>query len=246
MSTKVRRRPDSGQPSAGERASERLLEAAGEVFAEKGYDRATAKEICERAGMNAASVNYHFDGIESLYTATLAHAHRQIVTIEVLQEIASSDASARHKLRAYIAPIVRRLASPAAASWEMRLLSREVLAPSPAKATFIQTELLPKKKLFGDIIAELIGVKPDDPVVGRAILTVVAPCLILAISDRATLSLMMPGIADSDADVELLIDHLERFIHAGLAAVAQHVQAEAGARPTRLASGTVPRTRKKP
>src|SRR5580698_10197529 len=106
MSTNMRRRPDSGQPSAGER------------FAEKGDDRATSKEICERAGMNAASVNYHVDGIESLYAATLAHAHRQIVTIEVLQEIASSDASARRKLRAYIAPVVRRLASPAAASWE--------------------------------------------------------------------------------------------------------------------------------
>ena len=52
-------RPVREKPSAGDRSREHLLEVAGEVFAEEGYGRATSKEICERAGMNAAAVNYH-------------------------------------------------------------------------------------------------------------------------------------------------------------------------------------------
>ena len=62
---------DPTHPKAGERAREQLLEAAGEVFAEKGYGRATSKEICERAGMNSASVNYYFAGVEPLYASRM-------------------------------------------------------------------------------------------------------------------------------------------------------------------------------
>ena len=38
----------------------RLLNAAGPIFAEKGYQNATVREICAAAGVNLASVNYYF------------------------------------------------------------------------------------------------------------------------------------------------------------------------------------------
>jgi TetR/AcrR family transcriptional regulator, regulator of cefoperazone and chloramphenicol sensitivity len=207
------------KPKAGQRAREHLVEAAGRVFAEKGYDRATSKEICERAGMNRASVNYHFGGIELLYTETLAHAHRRLVTREALEDIALSEASANWKLHAFIALIVRRLAPPAS-SWEMRLLSREFILPSPAREACVDADILPKLAVLRDLIAEVIGAAPDAPVVGRTILTVVAPVLLLAISHRGMLTNILPGVADVSQQINPLIDHLERFILAGLEAVA--------------------------
>jgi AcrR family transcriptional regulator len=225
--TTVRRRSisDPTQPRAGERARE---QAAGEVFAEKGYGRATSKEICERAGTNSASVNYYFGGVEPLYAETLAHAHRRLVAIEVLQDIAASDASPKQKLRAYIAVIVRRLALPTT-SWEMRLLSREIISPSPAREAFVESELLPKLHGLRSIIAAFIGATPDDPVVGRTILTVVAPALILAILHRSMLTNIIPGLVDPSEEIDPLIDHFERFIHAGLDAVALHLRPEGSA-----------------
>ena len=38
----------------------RLLEAAGEIFAEHGYRAATVRQICEKARANIAAVNYYF------------------------------------------------------------------------------------------------------------------------------------------------------------------------------------------
>src|SRR5262252_7045142 len=54
----------------------RLLDAAGEEFAEKGYDAATVRSICARAGANVAAVNYHFGDKEQLYTHAVIEAHR--------------------------------------------------------------------------------------------------------------------------------------------------------------------------
>ena len=52
---------------------ERLLEAAGEVFAQKGFREATIREICARAGANIAAINYHFGGKERLYAEVLRY-----------------------------------------------------------------------------------------------------------------------------------------------------------------------------
>nr|HID58916.1 TetR/AcrR family transcriptional regulator [Desulfobacterales bacterium] len=45
----------------------RLLEAACQVFEEKGYRGARAADIRKRAGVNVAAVNYHFGDKATLY-----------------------------------------------------------------------------------------------------------------------------------------------------------------------------------
>jgi AcrR family transcriptional regulator len=52
----------------------RLLEAAGQVFSEKGYELATVREICDRAEANVASVNYYFGDKQRLYTDAVREA----------------------------------------------------------------------------------------------------------------------------------------------------------------------------
>jgi AcrR family transcriptional regulator len=55
---------------------QRLLEAAGAVFAERGFRATTVREICHRARANLAAVNYHFGDKERLYGAVLQYALR--------------------------------------------------------------------------------------------------------------------------------------------------------------------------
>lgn len=48
-----------------------LLEAAKRVFAEKGYEGATVKDLADEAGVNISMVSYYFGGKEGLYRTCL-------------------------------------------------------------------------------------------------------------------------------------------------------------------------------
>src|SRR3954451_6157975 len=62
----ARRRHDAGASRAA------LLEAAGALFDERGYEAATVREIGERAGVDAALIARYFGSKEGLYLAALA------------------------------------------------------------------------------------------------------------------------------------------------------------------------------
>src|SRR6266516_398955 len=48
-----------------------LLEAAAEVFAERGFRDATVDEVAERAGYSKGAVYWHFDGKDDLFAALI-------------------------------------------------------------------------------------------------------------------------------------------------------------------------------
>lgn len=56
---------------------ESILSAATRLFAEKGFEGVTTREICRVAGVNGALVNYHFRTKEGLYQACLERVFRR-------------------------------------------------------------------------------------------------------------------------------------------------------------------------
>lgn len=55
----------------GLRTAERILDTAEEVFAEKGFDGATLRDVADRVGIRIPSLYNHFPSKESLYAAVL-------------------------------------------------------------------------------------------------------------------------------------------------------------------------------
>lgn len=58
-------------------SASRILDAALELFAEKGYEAASIREICERAGITRPTLYYFFESKEGLYRALVAEATRE-------------------------------------------------------------------------------------------------------------------------------------------------------------------------
>lgn len=59
----------------------RILQAAQEVFAERGFDGASTREIAARAEVNISSLHYHWDSKETLYRAIFAHIYERLVEL---------------------------------------------------------------------------------------------------------------------------------------------------------------------
>jgi len=205
----------------------RLLETAGQVFAEKGFDRATGKEICERAGTNTAAVNYYFGGMDGLYAAVLHEAHSRFVTLDALSAAVAGKADARAKLEAILGLIIRTLTGPLVSSWALRVLGREVIAPSSALDVLREKEFLPKTRILRAIVGELMGLPEEHPAVARGCVSVMAPCFMLLLFDRRTLKRAFPTLGVAPEDAPALARHLVQFALAGLSAVARDAREKA-------------------
>src|SRR5215831_2946451 len=205
-----------------------LLEAAGHVFAEKGFDRATGKEICERAGANSAAINYYFGGMEGLHAAVLEEANRRLVPLESVTSAIARKTSARAKLQAIIELLVEKLLGPISSSWVLGVISREILLPTSALEHLFETQGLPKVRIAKSIIGELMELPEDHPAVARGCISVMAPMLLLFVADRYGLKRLFPNLLLTSNETKALSRHLVQFALGGLSAVARDAHAAHG------------------
>jgi len=59
----------------------RILEAAEQVFATKGFEGASTREIAAKAGVNISSLHYHWESKETLHFAVFQNVYNQLVGI---------------------------------------------------------------------------------------------------------------------------------------------------------------------
>ncbi len=220
-SARGRRTPRADRLDAKPDTRSELLEAAGHVFAEKGFDRATGKEICARAGANGAAINYYFGGMDKLHAAVLEEANRRLLSLETLSAALAGRTDAQEKLRIVIELAVEKLTSPLSSAWAFSVLGREIVAPSAAMEVLRETEAAPKARIIRSIVGQLMALDADHPAVARACLNVVAPLLMLVVADRRTLKRVLPALGLSRADAPALARHMFTYALAGIAATAR-------------------------
>src|SRR5690348_14715618 len=96
---------------------ERLLHAAGEIFAINGFRQTTIRDIVDRAGVNVAAVNYHFGDKLGLYTAVLQHWLGAAVEKYPVDGGVPPTAPAPQRLAAFIRAFFFRIMDDGAPAW---------------------------------------------------------------------------------------------------------------------------------
>ena len=135
--------PAPGRDS-GTRA--RLLEAAVEVFAGRGFREGTLREICQRAGANVAAVNYHFRSKERLYLQVLRDAFLRLKAEHPLEPSPTPPAGIE-EARARLREVVGRLAASILGtrpSTDALLLFREMIEPTVALDRLVAEFIRPR------------------------------------------------------------------------------------------------------
>jgi TetR/AcrR family transcriptional regulator, regulator of cefoperazone and chloramphenicol sensitivity len=200
--------------------SQHLLEAAGHVFAKKGFEGSTAKEICELAGTNTAAVNYYFGGIEALYAAVLDEARGRIFSVRAIEMALQGKTDPKAKLKAALDVIIQTLLGPVSSSWVLQLFGRDMVTASPTTHAAKEKLILPLARILRGFVGELMGLPEDDPAVARGCLTLMAPVCILILGDRHIMKRALPHLGLGGEDAPVLARHMVDYALAGLKATA--------------------------
>lgn len=80
----------------------RILKAASEIFCDKGFKGATIRDICTKADVNVAAINYHFGDKIRLYDKVLQHWLTESIETGTHTQGITKDSSPEERLRAYL------------------------------------------------------------------------------------------------------------------------------------------------
>jgi AcrR family transcriptional regulator len=203
------------------RTRAQLIEAAGQAFAERGFEGATGQDICRRAGVNTAAIVYHFGGMTGLYGAVLAEASERLVATAALAEAVKAERDPRRQLEAFLGLIVGAVTGPVSQSWAGRLFSREFVTPSKVYGPIHDRALAARAKILKSIVSALTGRPAADPTVARGCISVMAPCALLLLVDRRKLRRLLPGLNTTADAAPQITRYLVDFALAGLHATAR-------------------------
>lgn len=155
---------------------DRLLDSAGKVFAEKGFESATVREICQEAGANIAAVNYYFGDKERLYLEAVKRA--QCVRVEMVPMPEwSSDTPAPERLRQFIHVFLERLIKEDRPDWHKGLMFREMAKPTAAGTAVIEDYIRPMADQLRSILQDLLPPHTNQAAAFLVGFSIVGQCL---------------------------------------------------------------------
>jgi TetR/AcrR family transcriptional regulator, regulator of cefoperazone and chloramphenicol sensitivity len=188
----------------------RLLEAAGQVFADAGFKTATIREICQKAGANIAAVNYHFRDKEGLYRAVLDFSANCALEKYPIGGTDLPDLAPRLRLALFIRTYLSRLLDEGRPAWHGKLIAREMMEPTQALAILADTFARPQYLRLRGIITELLGHDAHTDVVRRIAASIVGQCLFYK-HCRPMINILMPEQGYDEASIAALSQHITEF-----------------------------------
>lgn len=204
-------------PKKSDSTKARLIEAAGEVFARRGFRSATVREICRRAGAPLGAMNYHFRDKQGLYTAVLEHSHQSALSKYPPDLGLGERATPEEKLRAFIHAFLLRISDTGVPGWHMKLMAQEISDPTDSLGQVVASTIRPLYRRLAGILHELPG-KPEGAGEGDreflCAMSIVGQCLHHFTGRRVIAALRPDGFDPSD--LERLADHITRFSLEGI------------------------------
>jgi TetR/AcrR family transcriptional regulator, regulator of cefoperazone and chloramphenicol sensitivity len=196
-------------------ARQRLLDAAGELFAEKGFRLAGTREICRKAGTDIAAIHYHFGNKENLYEAVLRYADNLLVN--PIPTFAASQ-SREARLREIIEWVLAQCFAQGQPEWRWRFIEQATIALTPGLLAFFNSKILPLYQALDSICREFLGPGASQQQVRFATRSILGQCFYYR---HFRVLIVGQGETFSNEHLHELADHILEFSVAGLKARAR-------------------------
>ena len=199
---------------------QRLIAAALEEFAQRGFASARVRHIVDQARANLAAVNYHFGGKEGLYRATLAHLAERRPSARTTTQRRGRSPQQRLERRVY-ALLERFLVNTQGAALG-RILAHEAMNPTAHLEDVIAESLRPELAEIRQLLAAIVPDASEESVAHAAV-GVLGQCLLYQFAQPA-LARVHPHMPRGRTLCRTVSLHVTSLTVAGLRGLANGLQ----------------------
>ena len=194
----------------------RILTAAEEVFAAKGFEGASTREIAARAGVNISSLHYHWESKETLYYAVFRNIFDQLVDLlgNTLTPLLAGQQEHEAAIRIAMPPLFDFFADNPNVP---KLLLRRVVENEDVDVGVEQDVLLPAWRTFTEWLGRVGRQRLPESESRFFMLTVYAVVLVYLLDSRSYQTLL-GGSVRQEPTRGAVRDHIVRVVVRLLAA----------------------------
>jgi TetR/AcrR family transcriptional regulator, regulator of cefoperazone and chloramphenicol sensitivity len=214
----------------GQETRHALLEAAGEIFVQKGFWEATNADICARAGVNTALINYHFGSKENLYVESWKYAFKKSLEKYPTDGGVNPNAPVKERFYGQILSLMQRIADPA--NFDFDIIHKEMANPTGLLDEVIVQAIEPSEQNLKSVIRELFGEKASEKQVLFSHMIIKGQCfgpMLHLRRIRREGNLFPHKKLPLNFDIEELAGHIVQFSLSGIAGIlGQSINIEKG------------------
>ena len=203
------------QRKDGQKTRSKLLDAACEIFSEKGFSDTKVAEICRRAGTNVASVNYYFGDKTALYFEAWQEAFRRDTLPDPLPQ---DDKAPEERFQGRIHAMVRKFCDAGKKGQFIRMYLMELTHPVALNHEKWRRLFEPRHLYLLQLIRDVAGPEAAEEDVRCCELSVINLCRGFLILNPGDVEFMLQQPMN-DALIEKMADHITRFSLAGIRAI---------------------------
>ncbi|ESZ86682.1 MAG: TetR family transcriptional regulator [Blastomonas sp. CACIA14H2] len=186
-----------------ERTQAAILQAALDLFAERGFEAASVRDISARAGVTHAVIRLHFGTKENLWRSALAYLFKRFYAEMSVDDAGGLERTVRQEIEAFIRRYVRYCARHPE---HVRITVQASLQASEGFDWSVDTFVAPGHRaitpLFKRAMAD--GLLPDVPVMSMIYIISAASQMIFALAGEAKriydADVLSPEVVDRHAD----------------------------------------------
>jgi TetR/AcrR family transcriptional regulator, regulator of cefoperazone and chloramphenicol sensitivity len=197
----------------------RIVEVAGEIFADSGYRHTTIRAICERASVNVAAINYHFGGKKSLYFAVLNYWRSKAFEKYPFDPTDVKSGTPQERLGAFVRTLVFRVLEDGEGSRFARLMAQELIQPTSGLDVVIEETVKPFYAFLSTTVRQLFPVAPSDDIINLCCLSIAGQVFHLYMGRHVMRRLLKREKLDTQ-EIERVAEHITRFSLYAIEAIA--------------------------
>jgi TetR/AcrR family transcriptional regulator, regulator of cefoperazone and chloramphenicol sensitivity len=189
---------------------QRLITAAAEVFAEKGFSQATIRKISSQAHANVAAVSYYWTDKKNLYIKVIESLIAERMQSFPLTAAMDESLPGKERLKKFIELFMRRLLKTDQPAWSSKIMVREMTEPTEAIRIVLDKLIKPSFDVLNSIVRAIYGRDIAETKVKLAVVSIISQCVYYFNTRN-----IMESMVDSDIlppfDLDEIVNHITEF-----------------------------------